>query len=97
MVLEAATIYVKQGTSSDFESSFRKASNILARASGYIGHELHKCVEEPDKYLLLVKWQSISDHIADFRKSEDYGEWQSILQPYFAQPPSEQHYVNIRL
>lgn len=97
MVLEAAVICVKAGTCSDFESTFRKASELIARAPGYAGHELHKCVEEPDKYLMLVRWESISDHMAGFLKSEDYEAWQSMLRPYFAEPPAAQHYVRIRL
>jgi len=97
MVLEAAVIRVKEGMCNEFESQFRKASHFIARAEGYVEHELHKCVEEPDQYLMLVKWQSISDPIAGFRKSEDFREWQAMLEPYCAEPPAGLYFVKIRL
>ncbi len=97
MILETAVLYVKPGTMNEFESKFRQASKIIARAAGYIGHELHKCVEESDKYLLLVQWGSITDHVVGFRQSEDFEEWRSLLHPFYVQSPSVQHYVKIKL
>ncbi|WP_276352406.1 antibiotic biosynthesis monooxygenase family protein [Cohnella caldifontis] len=96
MILEAAILKVKPESSSDFESGFRGASRLLAEAPGYIGHELHKCVERADQYLLLVRWNSISDPIAGFRKSEAYRTWQELLSPWCETETSGEHYVEIR-
>lgn len=57
MILEAANLYVKHGMENEFESSFRKASKIISKMKGYIEQELHKCVEEENKYVLLVRWE----------------------------------------
>ena len=29
---------------------------------GYISHELRKCMENENQYILLVKWKSLEDH-----------------------------------
>ena len=97
MILEAAHLYVKPGTINDFESDLRKASPFLKNAAGYIDHELHKCVEEADNYMLLVKWESITDHMAHFRGSENDQAWQLLLHKYFDKPPAVEHYVQIKL
>lgn len=97
MILEMAILRVKPGTINDFERDFRKASPILAQSPGYVSHELHKCVEEEDKYLLLVRWNSITDHMVGFRRSESYRTWTTLLHPYYDPLPTAEHYVNIKL
>ncbi|WP_110932973.1 antibiotic biosynthesis monooxygenase family protein [Paenibacillus bouchesdurhonensis] len=96
MILEVAELHVKPGTMNDFESSFRQASKIISAMPGYIEHELHKCVEEENKYILLVKWRSITDHEVGFRKSERYQEWKALLHQFYDPFPKVQHYIQIK-
>lgn len=96
MILEVAILRVKPGTINEFESSFRKASKILASSKGYIHHELHKCVEKDLQYILLVKWRSITDHEVGFRQSPAYEEWKAMLHHYYEPFPDVEHYVQIR-
>ncbi|ANS77112.1 antibiotic biosynthesis monooxygenase [Paenibacillus yonginensis] len=96
-VLEVAVIHVKPGKINDFESSVRKASRIISNAKGYVSHELQKCVEQDNQYILLVKWESIKHNLIGFRTSPEYEEWKSLLQPYFDTEPDVGHYININL
>ncbi|MEF2966004.1 antibiotic biosynthesis monooxygenase [Paenibacillus sp. M1] len=96
MILEVAELRVKPGCINDFESNFRKASKIIAQMPGYIGHELHKCVETADKYMLFVKWDSIKDHEIGFRTSPQYEEWKALLHHFYDPFPKVEHYVQIR-
>ncbi|MDB4868957.1 MAG: antibiotic biosynthesis monooxygenase [Cohnella sp.] len=95
MILEVAILKVKPGTINDFESSFRKASKIISSMKGYIEHELQKCVEESDKYILLVRWESLTDHMVGFRQSEGYQEWKALLHHFYDPFPTVEHYVKI--
>lgn len=94
MVLEVAILHVKPGMISDFESNFRKASRILHGVNGHIEHELHKCVQVKDKYILLVKWHHIN---VGFRQSDEYKQWKALLHPFYETTPVIEHYINIRL
>lgn len=96
MILEVAQLHVKPGTINDFESSFREASAIISNMNGYISHELHKCVETDNKYLLLVKWESITAHEVGFRQSPQYQEWKRLLHHFYDPFPVVEHYVQIR-
>jgi heme-degrading monooxygenase HmoA len=95
MILEVAILNVRPGTINDFESNFRKASKILSGTPGYIEHELHKCVEESDKYILLVRWDSLTDHMVGFRDSEGYQEWKALLHHFYDPFPTVEHYIEI--
>lgn len=96
MILEVAQLQVKPGMINEFESSFRQASKIISGMSGYIHHELQKCVEVENKYILLVKWDSISAHEVGFRQSAEYQEWKALLHHFYDPFPTVEHYVQIR-
>jgi len=92
MVLEVAILEIKLGLSQEFENSFEIAAEIISSQKGYISHELKKCLEHDDKYLLLVQWESIEDHEIGFRGSEAYQEWKKILHHYYDPFPVVEHY-----
>lgn len=97
MIVESANLYIKPGLASEFESVFREASTVLLSKKGYIGHELHKCVENRDEYIFLVRWRGIKDPLLGFRGHPDYKIWSDSLEPFYARPPEIKHYVDIRM
>ncbi len=92
MILEVAILDVKPGQTEAFESAFTVASDIIARSKGYRGHELQRCVEKANRYLLLVRWDSLEDHTEGFRKSADYQEWKRLLHHFYDPFPTVEHY-----
>ena len=97
MILEVAILQVKSGLNNEFESNFRKASQIISKMKGYISHELQKCVEEENKYILLVRWENLKDHTVGFRTSQEYLEWKELLHHFYDPFPIVEHYINIPL
>ena len=92
MILEVAILNIKKGQSEAFEKAFSRAKNIISSMNGYINHQLKKCVEEKDKYILLVNWETIEDHEIGFRKSENYQQWKALLHNFYQPFPTVQHY-----
>jgi len=92
MILEVAVLNIKEGLSNEFESNFQKAQRIISSMKGYISHELKKCVEKEDKYILLVNWETIEDHELGFRKSNEYQEWKGLLHHFYEPFPTVEHY-----
>jgi heme-degrading monooxygenase HmoA len=72
MILEVAMLNIKPNLTPEFETAFRQASKIISSMNGFINLELQKCLEQPDKYLLLVKWETLEDHTVGFRGSSEY-------------------------
>jgi heme-degrading monooxygenase HmoA len=95
MVLEAVTLHIRPGQSSNFESAFKQAQPILASLSGYISHELQRCLEIQDQYLLLVRWRTIEDHTVGFRNHPDFAEWKRLLHHFYDPPPTIGHYERV--
>ena len=92
MVLEVAILELKQGSAKAFEKSFSKATKIISSQKGYMSHELKKCMEQSDKYILLVQWETREDHEIGFRQSASYQEWKQILHHFYEPFPVVEHY-----
>ena len=95
MILEVAILNVKEGMNADFELIFSKAQLIIASMKGYISHELKKCIEKENHYILLVNWETLEDHEIGFRKSEEYQEWKKLLHHFYDPFPEVFHYQNL--
>lgn len=93
MILELAILDVKSGMSNDFEQAFSKASKIISALPGYISHDLQKCLEKSDRYLLLVYWHTLEDHTIGFRQSEQYQTWKELLHHFYEPFPVVEHYI----
>ncbi len=95
MVLEHAVLDVRAGASRDFEAAFAVAAPIITSAPGFRSLRVSRCIERPDRYLLLVEWVSVADHEEGFRQSPAYREWQRLLHPFYPSPPLVQHYETV--
>ena len=96
MILEIAILNVIPGREADFEAAFRQASPIIASMNGYISHQLQHCVEAPNRYLLLVQWETMEDHTVGFRGSEKYQEWKKLLHHFYDPFPTVEHYEQVQ-
>lgn len=95
MILEAVMLTIKAGMSQEFEKAFEQASSIIASMHGYVSHELHRCLEVSEKYLLLVKWNTLEDHIIGFRQSTEYQQWKQLLHHFYDPFPVVEHFTEV--
>jgi heme-degrading monooxygenase HmoA len=95
MVLEVAILNVIKGKEKQFEIDFDTAAQYISSIKGYIKHSLHKCVEQENKYILLVEWNKMEDHTISFRQSEQYQHWKRLLHHYYDPFPTVEHYRRI--
>jgi heme-degrading monooxygenase HmoA len=95
MILEVAILDVKPELAGDFESAFREASQYIAATPGYVSHELQRCVEDENRYVLLVHWRTLEDHTEGFRGSDRYEEWRRLLHHFYEPFPTVQHFERI--
>ena len=92
MILELATIDIKKDSNDAFEQALEKAQAVISRSKGYIGHQFQKCIEQDNRYVLLIRWQTLEDHTIGFRESALFGEWRGLIGPFFENPPMVLHY-----
>lgn len=94
-VLEVAILNVKFGQEHQFEEAFSQAKAIISEMKGYISHTLQKCVESPNRYALLVGWQTLEDHNVGFRESLEYKEWKALLHHFYDPFPVVEHFQEV--
>jgi heme-degrading monooxygenase HmoA len=92
VILEVAILDVRPGTRERFESAFAEATALISAMAGFVSLELQHCVERPDRYVLLVRWERIEDHTVGFRTSPEYEEWRRLLHHFYDPHPVVEHY-----
>ncbi|HEY5930683.1 MAG TPA: antibiotic biosynthesis monooxygenase [Burkholderiales bacterium] len=92
MILEVAILNVISGRETEFETAFRKAQAIIASMKGYRSHDLRRCLETRNRYILLVEWDKLEDHTVGFRGSAQYQEWKRLLHHFYDPFPVVEHY-----
>lgn len=92
MILEVAILDVIPGREKQFELNFRIAQKIISNMKGYVNHQLQRCIEKPNRYILLVNWQTLEDHTVGFRQSSEYQEWKKLLHEFYDPFPTVEHY-----
>ncbi len=92
MILEVAILNIRTGMQCRFEQNFERASVLISSMEGYINHELKKCIEKENQYILLVNWKTLEDHEVGFRKSSEYQEWKNLLHQFYEPFPEVLHY-----
>ena len=96
MILEVAILNVLPGREAEFESAFRQAQAIIASMPGYESHELRRCMEAQNRYILLVHWDRLEDHTVGFRGSAQYQEWKRLLHHFYDPFPVVEHYASVK-
>jgi heme-degrading monooxygenase HmoA len=93
MITEIADLRVAPGTQKTFVVALKRGlDTVLSKSPGYVSHQIQHCIESPERYLLLITWETLEDHTVGFRQSEAYAEWRSIVGPFFVQPPIVEHF-----
>ena len=95
MILEVALLDVKQGQQAAFETAFAEAQQIVSGMSGYLSHQLQKCIEKDNRYLLLVNWETLADHQVGFCQSAEYQQWRELLHHFYENFPDVEHFTTL--
>ncbi len=95
MILEVAILQIKENQNAQFERAFAEAQSIIASMEGYVSHQLQKCIEKPNQYILLVNWKTLEDHTEGFRESEQYQQWKALLHHFYEPFPEVEHYSTV--
>lgn len=96
MILEVAILDVIPGQENEFQAAFAKAAPIISSMPGYVSHQLQRCVEKQNRYILLVNWETLESHTVGFRGSEGYQEWRKLLHHFYDPFPMVEHYELIQ-
>ena len=93
MILELADIRIHAGQQAAFDEAIQRGvSTVIAKAKGFQGYKVNKGIENPDRYILQIFWETLENHTVDFRESPAFADWRAIVGPFFAGPPTVEHF-----
>jgi heme-degrading monooxygenase HmoA len=93
MILEIADIRIPPGKQAEFDAAIiHGLTTVLSKSKGFAGYKVNKGVESPERYILMVYWQTLENHTIDFRGGPLFAQWRAIVGPYFAAPPVVEHF-----
>lgn len=95
MVLEVALIDVLPGQEDAFAAAYRTAHPILAGTPGCRSVRMTRGIESPQRFVLLVEWDSVEAHDDNFRATDRFTRWRALIGPHFAQPPRVEHFTDV--
>ena len=95
MVLEVAMIEVVPGQEDEFAAAYAKARELVAGTPGCRSVRMTRGIESPSRFVLLVEWDSVEAHLENFRASERFSAWRSLIGPFFAAPPVVEHFTDL--
>jgi heme-degrading monooxygenase HmoA len=93
MILEIADIRIAPGRQAEFDAAIQRGlSTVVAQAKGMRGWKVNKGIESPERYVLMIFWDTLEDHTVGFREGPLFAQWRAIVGPFFAQPPAVEHF-----
>ena len=93
MILELADIRIYPGQQAAFEEAIQRGVNeVISTAKGFQGYKVNKGIENPERYILQIFWETLENHTVDFRQSAAFGEWRAIVGSFFAVAPTVEHF-----
>lgn len=96
MILEVVRWDVKPNFTKEFEKAFKDVQTILSGMKGYKSHQIRKCIEKQNRYMLLVKWETLEDHTTGFQKSDEYQVYRNAIHEFFEPTTLLEHYEELK-
>jgi heme-degrading monooxygenase HmoA len=94
VILEIADIRIQPGRQAEFEVAIQRGlAAVVSRAKGFRGFKINKGVESPERFVLMIFWETLEDHTVAFRQGPLFAEWRAIVGPFFAAPPAVEHFT----
>ena len=94
MILEIADIRIPPGKQTEFDAAIQRGiATVVCKATGFRGFKVNKGVESPERYILMIYWETLDNHTVDFRQGPLFPQWRAIVGPFFAAPPVVEHFV----
>jgi quinol monooxygenase YgiN len=92
MIMERAEFSIKAGQEEAFAEMMRlHGTELIASGAGCHSVRVGRGVENPDKFILLIEWDSVEHHVA-LTKTPAFEEFKQLAGPFFAGPSNMEHF-----
>ncbi len=95
MVIEIAEFTAQPGKAEELRAGLLAGLEVIWRAEGCLSARLRRCVEDADRFIYEIEWESLSYHMDVFRKGPLFAEYRSHITGLFVEPIVMRHYEDV--
>lgn len=95
IITEIATLDVTPGHERPFEQAVADAAPLFQTAKGARTFVLERSNEHPQRYRLVVGWETLDDHLIGFRGSDAFPKWRALVADHLDAPPTVEHSTHV--
>lgn len=92
MIIEYIRYAIPTDRREAFEQAYATAQSALEQSPHCLAYEVAHCVEEPDRYVVRIEWDSLEGHTGGFRGSPVFQEFFAAVRPFFDDIEEMRHY-----
>jgi heme-degrading monooxygenase HmoA len=92
MIVELVSLRAKPGAADALREGLRAAREVISRAEGYRGSTFHQGIEDAERFVLRIEWDSVEAHTVGFRGGPLFPEWRRHWAEFMDGAPDVMHY-----
>ncbi len=95
MVTEIAQYTAQPGKADQLMEALRTAAGVIRRAEGCQSVTMRRCIEDPNRFIAQIQWETLEYHTVTFRGGPLFPEYRSHLTGLYVEPIVVHHYEDI--
>jgi quinol monooxygenase YgiN len=95
MVTEIAEVTAQPGKAEELRAGLLRGLQVIRRGEGCRLAALRRCVEDDDRFILEIEWETLEHHTVTFRGGPLFPEYRSHITGLFVDPIVVHHYETI--
>jgi heme-degrading monooxygenase HmoA len=92
MIVEYIRYKIDPSRNHEFDEAYRRAGALLDASPHCERWQVARCIDEPEKQIVRIEWDSVEGHLQGFRKSPDFGAFFEAVRPFFDDIEEMTHY-----
>lgn len=92
MIVEYIRYEIPEERRAEFERAYAEAATVLKESEHCLDYEVAHGIEEPQRYVVRIEWDSLEGHEQGFRKSPGFRNFFASVKPFFESIQEMRHY-----
>jgi heme-degrading monooxygenase HmoA len=95
MVTEFAEFTAQPGMAEALRAGLLRGLEVIRTAEGCRSARLCRGVEDPERFIYEIEWETLEDHTVRFRGGPRFAEYRSHINGLFVEPVIARHFERI--
>ncbi|SHE53408.1 Heme-degrading monooxygenase HmoA [Seinonella peptonophila] len=97
MTIEIIRYRIPDEHKKSFIQAYQDAGKYLEESPNCLGFEIIQGVEEPERFIVRIHWDSLDGHLQSFRQSPQFQAFFQHVRPFFQSIEEMKHYEQINI